>query len=128
MLRLSCIRSCRSWNFTQFVVDLLSLHRTIQDLRKSGSSATLTRLFESKHVRDLKLIAGTAAWIVLGGAVAYRAFWKIVAAFIRLEKPALGVFYHGLRPNPREWKYWCSHFKLPTGARRFECLLNRWSF
>jgi hypothetical protein len=69
MFKLTAIRACRSWDFAQFVVDLLALHRTVQGLRESGSSATLTRLFESKHVRDLKLIAGVAAWIILSGVV-----------------------------------------------------------
>jgi uncharacterized membrane protein (DUF485 family) len=69
MFTLTAMRACRSWDFAQFVVDLLALHRTVQGLRESGSSATLTRLFESKHVRDLKLIAGMAAWIILSGVV-----------------------------------------------------------
>src|SRR5438105_15927689 len=69
MFTLTAIRACRSWDFGHFVVDLLALHRTVRGLRESGSSATLTRLFESKHVRDLKLIAGMAAWIILVGVV-----------------------------------------------------------
>jgi hypothetical protein len=76
MFKLTAIRACRSWDFAQFLVDLLSLHRTVQGLRESGSSATLTRLFESKHVRDLKLIAGVAAWIILSGVV------TIIAVFL----------------------------------------------
>ena len=58
-------RENRSWELLHNIIDLLNLHRTIQGLRESGTSATLTRLFKSQHVRDLKLISGFACWFSL---------------------------------------------------------------
>jgi hypothetical protein len=58
-----------SGNFGWSLLDLLAVTRTIGDLKKSGQSATLVRLFESKHVRDLKLIAGMAIWLIILGMI-----------------------------------------------------------
>src|SRR4051794_23316364 len=58
----------RDWRLFENLIGVLSLRRTLQGLRESGSSSTLTRLFSSKHVRDLKLIAGLAAWLMLAGS------------------------------------------------------------
>jgi hypothetical protein len=58
-----------SGNFGSSLLDLLAVTRTIGNLKKSGQSATLVRLFESKHVRDLKLIAGMAVWLIILGTI-----------------------------------------------------------
>jgi hypothetical protein len=65
--RLDAQKQCktRSWQLLHNIIDLLNLHKTLQGLRESGTSATLNRLFKSQHVRDLKLIAGVACWISL---------------------------------------------------------------
>jgi hypothetical protein len=51
------------------LITLLNLPKTVRSLQAPGSSATLNRLFQSEHVRDLKLIAGVAIWIMVLGAV-----------------------------------------------------------
>src|SRR5215212_3180054 len=51
------------------LITLLNLPKTVRSLQAPGSSATLNRLFQSEHVRDLKLIAGVATWIMALGAV-----------------------------------------------------------
>src|ERR1700746_2757964 len=64
------IEDAQSWHLLRNMLDILNLHRTLRGLRESGTSATLARLFVSKHVRDLKLIGGAAAWLMLLGVLA----------------------------------------------------------
>jgi hypothetical protein len=66
-LSLSEKHRAKSWDLIHEFPDILKLHTTICDLRSDGTKSTLNRIFESKHVRDLKLIAGTAAWIIIVG-------------------------------------------------------------
>jgi hypothetical protein len=55
----------RSWDLIHEFPDILKFRKIIKDLRIDGTRSTLNRIFESKHVRDLKLIAGSGAWIVI---------------------------------------------------------------
>ena len=55
-----------SWHLWSGLIDVLKWRKTIAALRNDGdNSATLNRFFTSRHVRDLKLIAGVASWIAL---------------------------------------------------------------
>ena len=55
-----------SWHLWSGVLDVIEFWKTIGALRREGdSSATLNRFFTSRHVHDLKLIAGVAFWIAI---------------------------------------------------------------
>jgi hypothetical protein len=96
MLNSTVGQPARSWEFLRSPVNLLAVRTTVRDLRKSGTSATLTRLFESNHVRDLKLIAGGASWIMLVGILV------ILAVFIHDVIPQNGA--PSAASTPQIWK------------------------
>lgn len=59
-----------SWNLWGGALGALEWWKTLDALRNDGdNSATLNRFFKSRHVRDLKLIAGMASCIALALAL-----------------------------------------------------------
>ena len=59
-----------SWNLWRGALDALEWWKTLAALRNDGdNSATLNRFFKSRHVRDLKLIAGMASCVALALAL-----------------------------------------------------------
>lgn len=70
------------WDFLR----VLRIIRTAHDL-KYGESATWTRLSYSRHVRDLRLIAGIAAWLIIvgGGFVLLPFLWAAAESFVEWD-------------------------------------------
>ena len=79
------------------LITLLNLPKTVRSLQAPGSSATLNRLFQSEHVRDLKLIAGVATWIMVLGAVVVLA--AIIQRLIGGDELAICCVCRGSLPD-----------------------------
>jgi hypothetical protein len=73
-----------SWHLFREMTDALQWWKTLRDLRDTGQdlpsdAATIIRLFKSKHVTDLKLIAGVTVWLLfLGIAAIVYSNWESV--------------------------------------------------